>query len=294
MFDLFENSSADPTSHYERLKQALLIEIRSLKAERDALFSETNQLNKLREETINETVMLNTKNAELTNMNNDLSRRVTEREREAAAVIAATSFLNSTPSANGKTNDTPSLPRRESSDTHTHAGGAVTKVVQRDSFNGTQAPKMFKFKKGKGFNLRGNNPKAAGGANDNKAVPHQNNNGQTGPSVQPYNANAKRDQRTGKSGQSQDTTVQSLAQGSHVFHQTSILRLVKCDVCGEKMWGLSELRCQGINFCYSVEILQIKKNTLPIHVTHLYYKHSLWIPDPFKVRPPSSAILSRS
>jgi hypothetical protein len=29
----------------------------------------------------------------------------------------------------------------------------------------------------------------------------------------------------------------------HIFQQTSILRPVKCEYCGDKMWGLNEVRC---------------------------------------------------
>lgn len=32
---------------------------------------------------------------------------------------------------------------------------------------------------------------------------------------------------------------------AHVFQQTSILRPVRCDYCGDKMWGLNEVRCGG-------------------------------------------------
>lgn len=32
---------------------------------------------------------------------------------------------------------------------------------------------------------------------------------------------------------------------SHVFQQTSILRPVRCEYCGDKMWGLNEVRCTG-------------------------------------------------
>ena len=30
---------------------------------------------------------------------------------------------------------------------------------------------------------------------------------------------------------------------AHSFQQTSILRPVRCDYCGDKMWGLNEVRC---------------------------------------------------
>ena len=36
-----------------------------------------------------------------------------------------------------------------------------------------------------------------------------------------------------------------LSSRTHIFQQTSILRPVKCDYCGDKMWGLNEVRCTG-------------------------------------------------
>ena len=35
---------------------------------------------------------------------------------------------------------------------------------------------------------------------------------------------------------------------SHLFQPSSILRPVRCDYCGDKMWGLNEVRCSGKTF----------------------------------------------
>lgn len=37
----------------------------------------------------------------------------------------------------------------------------------------------------------------------------------------------------------------------HTFQQTSILRPVRCEYCGDKMWGLNEVRCGGESVCPS-------------------------------------------
>jgi hypothetical protein len=226
-------------------------------AERDVILQETRRLEKTRDEVINEMVMLNTKNAELTSLNNDLSRRVTEREREAAAVMAGTSFLGPqlAPSkSNDGLNSSTSPPRRKSSDSHTHAG-AVRRIVQRDSFNGTQAPKMFRLKRakedaGKMFG------KFAGGV---KGAKHEQSvtgiyNGINGASTSSVNlVNQHQPRKDSRNPQrSQESSLPSLAQGSHTFQQTSFLRPVKCDVCCEKMWGLNELRCQGTHSSLSI------------------------------------------
>lgn len=36
-----------------------------------------------------------------------------------------------------------------------------------------------------------------------------------------------------------------LTSRAHMFQQTSILRPVRCEYCGDKMWGLNEVRCTG-------------------------------------------------
>lgn len=100
--------------------------------------------------------MLNTKNAQLTELNNDLSRRVTEREREALALMAGTNFVTND-NDNTKQHSSQDLPNdivvsleRKSSD---HQN--VRKVAQRDSISKADPPKMFKFRRNKGGNVFG-------------------------------------------------------------------------------------------------------------------------------------------
>ncbi|KAI8063501.1 hypothetical protein BC940DRAFT_307363 [Gongronella butleri] len=125
-----ENS--DLTSHLRDQQGSVLVELQMLKKERDALVTETNGLVKTRDEVLTEMVMLNSKNAELSEMNNDLSRRMTEREREAAAILASTSFVGE---------------RQSSEQTDLMADVVQKGVASRDSYNGILAPKLFKIKK---------------------------------------------------------------------------------------------------------------------------------------------------
>ena len=219
--------------------KALLQEIKSLWVERDSLKEESEKLTRVRDEVINEMVILNTQNAELNSMNNDLSRRVTAREREAAAVMAGTSFLNPTSSTSTEL-PSPGGMQRKSSETSMD----IQSVASRDSFNGTQAPKLFKMKKSP-FNRFA----ASGGMKPSKTDPAlstsaESNNG-------PYNLSnasvssqslfdySRREVRQGSK------QSQASVQGAHSFQPTPFLRPVKCSVCYEKMWGLSEYRCQG-------------------------------------------------
>ncbi|KAI9266913.1 hypothetical protein BDA99DRAFT_558939 [Phascolomyces articulosus] len=185
----------------------------SRKVEREALANETRELSKLRDDVINEMIMLNTKNAELTNMNNDLSRRVTEREREAAAVMAGTNFI-----------------RRGSEEQST------AKIVARDSFQGTQAPKVFKIKP-KNFFKKSN-------STDNWPSPSSS----TTASAAANAGMLMTSSSTLTLVNSNNNNTNNGGTRRHAFHAVSFLRPTKCDVCNDKVWGRSDLRCQGCGF----------------------------------------------
>jgi hypothetical protein len=208
------------------------MEVRTLKTDREHIKSETTNLEKIRDDVLHEMVMLNTKNAELTEMNNDLSRRVTEREREAAAVMAGTSFLHTSPSPSLSSELQSPIMQRKSSE-----ASVVHKIAARDSFNGsTQQPKMFKLKKKGAMFSKFNKPK------DPNAI---------------YGtANASTLSLSGENKRERSKQSQEMQHGSHTFQPTSFLRPTKCDACGEKMWGLSELRCSGCFYATHARCLQ--------------------------------------
>ncbi|KAG0178082.1 hypothetical protein DFQ29_003960 [Apophysomyces sp. BC1021] len=230
-------SLINPTHHLVEQQKAFHVEIKTLRLEKNSLHDETRELTKIRDDVINEMVMLNTKNAELSMMNNDLSRRVTEREREAAAVMAGTSFLQSPSPSLSNELQSPVATQRKSSETTP----VVRKVSARDSFNGTQSPKMFKIKKKGPSNMFG---KFGGKSNKTEPIPD---NGSKGMPYSLANGNMSVQSLSTRDRQGSRDTL-SPVQGPHAFQPTAFLRPVKCDACGEKMWGLSELRCQGCGF----------------------------------------------
>ncbi|KAF7730580.1 hypothetical protein EC973_001962 [Apophysomyces ossiformis] len=227
----------NPTYHLLEQQKALHVEINTLRLEKSLLEKETRELSKIRDEVINEMVMLNTKNAELSMMNNDLSRRVTEREREAAAVMAGTSFLQSPSPSLSSEIQSPVGGRRKSSETTP----VVRKVSARDSFNGTQSAKMFKIKKKGPGNMFG---KFGGKSNKTEPVPDNNTKGLQ---YSLANGNMSVQSLTTRDRQGSRETLSPI-QGPHAFQPTAFFKPVKCDACGEKMWGLSEFRCQGCGF----------------------------------------------
>jgi hypothetical protein len=240
-------------------------EIKSLQLEREMVKNDIEKQSKVRDEVIHETVMLNTKMAELTEMNNDLSRRVTEREREAAAVMAGTAFLN--PSLSPPSKHSPhhqhqeSLTSNRSSNELANNQPTVKKVTQRDSFNGTQAPRKFNFRKNKGGNRFGKlGNTAVGNYPKGRSPPQMNgeslygndNNSLIGPPIPTpstsESSGMRRDKRPMASPPpNSDASVQLFTQyqGQHELVQASFLRPVKCGICGDTIWGRNELKCQA-------------------------------------------------
>lgn len=120
----------------------------------------------------------------------------------------------------------------------------VPKLASRDSFIGTQAPKLFKMKKNV-FNRFGsaksyNKTEPSLFENSLYSLPNASLSSHSLANNEP-----RRDMRQGsKQSFSQGSHTQQ-GSSSHAFQPTAFLRPVKCGVCMEKMWGLSEYRCQG-------------------------------------------------
>ncbi|KAI8098176.1 uncharacterized protein B0P05DRAFT_520801 [Gilbertella persicaria] len=243
----------NPTIHLQEQIKALNCEIKSLHSDKDAIREETRVLESLRDEVLHEMIMLNTKNAELTEMNNDLSRRMTERE---AGFMANNSFLN-TPSPSLSSELTSPIVGRKSSEASIIRGQigqpyvtATSMLYQQQQHNiqqQQQQPKMFKLKKkGNMFSkLKGKDPAATIYGNNNSNLMSGSSLSLTTPTPPANNNNDYFSTKPATSKSSADLTTQH---GSHTFLATSFLRPVKCEACGEKMWGLSELRCQGCHY----------------------------------------------
>ncbi|KAM3584281.1 Rho-type gtpase-activating protein [Umbelopsis sp. WA50703] len=254
-------SYISPSIHLEYHQQALQQEIKSLQLEREMVKNDIEKQSKVRDEVINETVTLNIKMAELTEMNNDLSRRVTEREREAAAVMAGTAFLNSSQMQNRQQQQESPQSSRMSNEYGQNT--PVKKIAQRDSFIGTQAPRKFNFRKNRGANMFG---KLGNNTNNYQAgkvrSPPQMMNGETGYAIGADNSlaagppvptpslsetSSNRRKPMGSPPSNSDVSIQQFSQyqGQHELIQASFLRLVKCDICSDKIWGRNELKCQA-------------------------------------------------
>jgi hypothetical protein len=226
--------------HWERLQQAYQQQLDSMSRDMEVARINYAKMVKTREEIISDMILLNTKNAELSQLNNDLSRRVMEREQEAKAFFSGTNFLSppqendelkpsfsatntiqSTGNAAGKHHrrnlSTGSIGMTSSTSVDIKAtmdsfAASTQKLAQRDSFNGSAAPKLFKFRRNRSNS--GKRPKVSLDALDQK--------------------------------ETENTTVRK--SGSHHFAQAKFIRPTKCEACGEKMWRVSELKCSGNSY----------------------------------------------
>ncbi|CAO0795509.1 unnamed protein product [Mucor circinelloides] len=244
--------------HWERLQHAYQQQLDSMQKDMSNAKNSYAKLIKGREDIISDMILLNTKNAELTQLNNDLSRRVMEREQEAKAVFAGMSFLttpaeesnNSSSSTSSSTKHrrnlstgsigithSTSLTEINSGKTESFISPTTAKLAQRDSFNGSAAPKLFKFRRNKSGSGK---HKMTNKQNDDLiSVPYDSNNPNTR-SLEPVSESfIKKEQENVKA-------------GKHHFAQQKFLRPIKCEACGEKMWRVNELKCSECGIvCHS-------------------------------------------
>ncbi|CAO3591174.1 unnamed protein product [Absidia cylindrospora] len=203
---IFGDIDRQKHTHWDRFSFAQQQQLTSLQNDTDHAQLGYNRLVKARDDIIAEMILLNNKNAELSNLNNDLSRRMSEREREAMAFMAGTNFLpeeSSAKTSGESSSGRPSLDQPKL-------------TAQRNSFTDAvvaAAPRKFKFGR--------NRSKSSGGD----------------PMIGlPYDTNIPVSAEKSQEGQ--------LRVGNHLFNHTKFLRPSKCDVCGEKMWRGNELKCQ--------------------------------------------------
>ncbi|KAF1798645.1 hypothetical protein FB192DRAFT_1392542 [Mucor lusitanicus] len=274
------DESTTSSSVYSSYQKSLKSQIKSLTQERDALKSQTKDLTASRDEIIHEMVLLNTKNAELTTMNNDLSRRALEKEEATSTHLGAMPLSHSSPPLSpSQSSDTSSIappsamqlqqrPRRPS-----NASSVMFNVSSRRSFISDQTPTLFRLKK-KGSTMFGKlgatttSTSSKSSKLDTPAAPMPTtstsssssifrttsrsiyNNPNYSSSLQSlsYQDSHSLSKSSKKSFMDSSVSLSHAGHESHSFQPTSFLRPVKCGSCGDKIWGRSEYRCDGCGF----------------------------------------------
>lgn len=238
---IFGEIERQKMAQWDRFSTAHQQQLVSLQHDTDHAKLGYDRLVKARDDIIAEMIILNTNNAELSSMNNDLSRRMSEREREALAFMAGTSFLPDDTNATTASTD-PTSSGRQSPDQQLKQLVSPKLTAHRDSFSDAAAvapPRRFKFRRNrsKRSNGNGNGGNVSGGSEENSNSNKKDANGDTLIGM-PYDTNMPVivEKQEGQ-----------LRIGNHLFNHTKFLRPTKCDVCSEKMWRGSELKCQECN-----------------------------------------------
>jgi hypothetical protein len=266
------DDSTNNSTVYSNYQKSLKSQIKSLTQERDSLKTQTKKLAVSRDEIINEMVLLNTKNAELTTMNNDLSRRAIEREEATPIDVPNMSLTNSPPLSPSQSSETSSIipphapiqRQRKLS----NASSVMFNVSSRKSFISDQKPTLFSLKK-KGSTMFNKLSATSTTSKPNKLdtptpMPSSSssssifrttsrsiyNNPNYSSSLQSlnYQDSGNLGKSSKKSFMDSSVSLSHAGHESHSFQPTSFLRPVKCGSCGDKIWGRSEYRCDGCGF----------------------------------------------
>ncbi|CAG8566352.1 9294_t:CDS:2 [Paraglomus brasilianum] len=214
------------STHLDEVKQSYISDIRSLQTDSDSLRKETENLRILRDQCIEEARALNEKNLELADLNNELMQQIDAHQKTSKGALNGFGFFRTRPSATDKetyaceharTSSVATLDSMVSNDggnNHYKEGTQVLAiqrgVAHRNSINRGETPKKFKWKKGGVLN------KFLHSSNDE--------NRRASPSVSPT----------------------STLTGNEQQEPTTFYRLVKCEHCSEKIWGINmDMRCSA-------------------------------------------------
>ncbi|CAO3649092.1 unnamed protein product [Cunninghamella blakesleeana] len=293
------------------LKKAYDIQLASLQKEITASQKLVTKLNNERDNIIEEMVLLNTKNAELNNMNNDLSRHIASRESEVHALMAGTYFMNKnnkhqqhkhqqhhhhqrygsseiTSESSSTTNPSISTPASPNFTIEPSISTSSYKDVNRESRRASAnnlpsskqinllpqptRPNSSDFKKSTKSMFAGlqttMNKKKEDNNNNNKEK--EDNNEEDNNKLKDLIDEDKRQLFQQQQRQALLTMEKIKSIGHHQFAETKFLRPTKCEMCHEKMWRTSELKCQACSMvCHckcATYIVDHCKNASALHV----------------------------
>ncbi|BGP18390.1 hypothetical protein JCM10213_005981 [Rhodosporidiobolus nylandii] len=221
----------------EAIKDAHRDEVNALIAQRDDLLREVGELKQTRDAILAESQNLANQNVSLVEKNADASRQLDQLQETMARMQLMGSKSGGALPVNGRGGHvpTPSTSSLSSSQPSGAASArsplATARVIGspselNDSFRFAKPEQVEVHSRSKGFKWgKGKSSASADASKANQQLPPV-----------PAGAKSPVPPRAG-----------SVDNGSgvrqHAFQQTSILRPVRCDYCGDKMWGLNEVRC---------------------------------------------------
>ncbi|GAA5988140.1 hypothetical protein JCM11641_003608 [Rhodosporidiobolus odoratus] len=229
----------------EAIKDAHRDEVNALIAQRDDLLREVSDLKQTRDAYVEEANALSSQNLSLVEKNADATRQLDQLQESLTRMHLMSS--KTAVSVNGRSGSghghTPSLaslpsPLPPNSSTSARSPLATARVIGSPTdVHSLNLNDSFRFAKPEAVSVevqsRNKFKWGKGKSDTNKASQHL-------PPV-PVGARSPVPPRAG----SVDNTAGGSGVRQHAFQQTSILRPVRCDYCGDKMWGLNEVRCTG-------------------------------------------------
>ncbi|EIW72231.1 hypothetical protein TREMEDRAFT_24881 [Tremella mesenterica DSM 1558] len=205
------------THRLDTIKEAYREELEPLTAQREALLREIAELRESREQFLEESAALSAKNEELAELNASLTRQA-DVLQDTIIRQRPTIFSKSSRGGLGHPAASPSMSSLTTAASTLHEvpeeTARVVKASKPESIEAVPARrfKWYGYKSSKG-------PEASSAsASISKPILLKNGNTQ-----RPSTEFGMRD---------------------HQFSQHSTMRFTKCEVCGEKMWGLQEVKCQ--------------------------------------------------
>ncbi|WAR63765.1 hypothetical protein PtB15_17B366 [Puccinia triticina] len=247
------------SERFDQLRKRYLHEVQDLASERDRLKEEVAHLASIRESQAKELASLNQRQDALTEMNATAVKRLEETRSTASRILARHPAPASTikPSLNSPTTMTGGQSSAHDSDFPIQMSPEVNIATTR------------KFKWGKSHTHKGSTaassrqlhhaknassistPESAGINNGAAHNDHPaNSSGTTNPPTNSSSGNLSSNNHANASaGNNNNSSSSNVASSSivglrpHNFQPVSALRPVRCDYCGDKLWGLAEVRC---------------------------------------------------
>jgi hypothetical protein len=224
--------SKNLTNRLDTIKEQYREELEPLTAQREALQREINELVQSKEQFLEESTALSAKNEELAELNAQLTRQAEVIQDTIARVRPPTIFSASSSKIRSHPSGSPSMSSLATTTTLQEVPeetARVVKVSKPEPIEAAPARRFKWYKSSKGPADIGMGSGSSLGASISRplALPTERSGGGAG----------------GLRGMQRPSTEFGLR--DHSFTQHSSMRFTKCELCGEKMWGLQEVRCAG-------------------------------------------------
>ncbi|PLW09513.1 hypothetical protein PCANC_24194 [Puccinia coronata f. sp. avenae] len=282
-------SSADQilSDRFEQLRRRYLQDMQELASERDKLKGEVVHLTKIQESQAKELVSLNNRQDTLTEMNATAVKQLEETRTTASRLLGRHGGIASTvkptlPSptmssannnqSNGQESDLPMQMSPEVNiattrkfkwgKSHAHKASTASRQQHAKNTSSISTPEAIGIHNLS--NLAGTNDSANSSNNaPNNHLPNNSSNGNL--SISHSNATSATNNNSGSGSNSM------VGLRPHNFQPVSALRPVRCDYCGDKLWGLAEVRCTA---CGSYSHSKCAPNFFGCHVANGNVAHS--------------------